>query len=84
MLGLALKGVAQSVLTSLNFNQRQNYVELVQGLKQKFNPSEQVQIYLTKVKSRKSKAQEPVTELGQYIHRLAQMAYPQADQVTLD
>ena len=61
---LALRGVAQSVLTSLSFTHRQNFLEVVEALKQNFSPSQQVQIYLAKLKGRKRKAHEPLTELG--------------------
>jgi len=82
MLGLALRGAARSVLTGLNFQERQEFRTLVQALKQNFSPAQQVHTYLSALKSRKRRANEPLSELGRDIARLVRLAYPMADQGT--
>ena len=73
MVGLALRGVAQSVLTSLN-TQTQNFLEVVEALKQNFSPSKEVQTHLAELKNGKRKAHEPLTELRCDIRRLMRLA----------
>jgi len=79
MLGLSLRGAARSVLTSLGFEQRQDYTTLVKALKQNFSPAQQVQTFLSELKSRRRKPNEPLPELGRSIARLVRLAYPDTD-----
>ena len=83
MFGLALRTVAWSVLTSLSFTEKQNFLEVIEALKHNFSPSQQVQIYPAELKGRKRKAHMPLTELWLDIQRFLCTAYPQVDQATL-
>ena len=76
MLGLALRGVARSVLTSPSFTQRQNFLEVAEALKQNFSLSQQVQTHPAELWNRKRKVHKPLTELGCDIRRFVCLAYP--------
>ena len=76
---MSLTGQAQGVLQNLSEDQRQNYKEHVRSLKERFTPANQTaELYRTQLRGRHQKAAESLSELGQYIRRLASLAYPTA------
>ena len=82
MLGLNLRGQARAVLTGLSVQERQHLPSIEGALQQNFSPTQQQHTYLSKLRSRKRKANEPLPELGREIARLVRLAYPRADPAT--
>ena len=82
MLGLNLRGQARAVLTGLSVQERQHLPSIERALQQNFSPTQQQHTYLSKLRSRKRKANEPLPELGREIARLVRLAYPRADPAT--
>ena len=82
MLGLNLRGQARAVLTGLSPPERLNLLAIERALQQNFSPTQQQHSYLSKLRARKRKANEPLPELSREIARLVRMAYPRADQAT--
>ena len=82
MLGLNLRGQARAVLTGLSAQERQQLPAIERALQQNFSPTQQQHTYLSKLRGRKRKANEPLPELGREIARLVRLAYPRADQAT--
>ena len=55
-----------------------DYAELSNALQERFAPPNQTDLYRVQLKERKQKATESLTELGQDIWRLINLAYPTA------
>ena len=74
---MALRGQAQSVMGYLS-DKSKDYDLLVKALKDRFAPSNQTELYWVQLRKRKQKASEDLSELGQGISTLTNLAYPTA------
>jgi hypothetical protein len=77
-LAVALRGQAQSVLGNLPTEDRCNYRLLGKALEERSLPSNQTELYRAQLRERRQMASESLPELGQDLHRLANLAYPTA------
>ena len=77
-LATSLSGVARSVLSDIDINDRRNYDKLVAVLLTRFEPENQSEVYRAQLKGRLRKRSEPLTELTQDVWKLARKAYPTA------
>jgi hypothetical protein len=77
-LAAALRGQAQCVLGELPSNRQAHYVSLVEALKERFAPPNQMDLYRVHLKERRQKASQTLPEQGQVIRRLVNKAYPKA------
>ena len=77
-LALSLRGHAQSVLGDLPTDRGQHYQTLVRSLQERFSPPNQTDLYRVQLKERRQRAMETLSELGQAIRRLTNLAYPTA------
>ena len=59
-------------------NRSHDYDELVGALEERFAPPNQTELYRVQLRERRQKASETLSELGQDIRRLANLAYPTA------
>ena len=75
-LATSLSGVARSVLSDIDVNDRRNYDKLVAALLTRFKPENQSEVYRAQLKGRLRKRSEPLTELAQDVRKLAHKAYP--------
>ena len=75
-LALSLKGQAVAVLADLDSAHRRYYPSLVEALKARFEPDNQIQLHRAKLKSRIRKENEPLPQLAQDIRRLVRDANP--------
>ena len=76
-LAVSLRGQAQGVFGNLS-TKSCNYDELAKALKERFAPPNQTELYRVQLKERRQKAAETLTELGQDIWRLTNLAYATA------
>ncbi|CAC5407814.1 unnamed protein product [Mytilus coruscus] len=88
-LAVSLRGAAVSILSDLGLPDRENYNCLVSALAARFEPTNQSEIFRSKVKSRVREKGETLPELAQDVKRLVRFAYPTAgvelrDQLALD
>ena len=77
-LALSLRGQAQAVLGDLPTDRGQHYETLVRSLQERFSPPNQTDLYRVQLKERRQKPTETLSELGQSIRRLTNLAYPTA------
>lgn len=77
-LALSLRGQAQAVLDDLPTDRGQHYETLVRSLRERFSPPNQTDLYRVQLKERRQKPTETLSELGQTIRRLTNLAYPTA------
>ena len=77
-LALSLRGQAQAVLGDMPSDRGQQYEALVRSLQERFSPPNQTDLYRVQLKERRQKAAETLSELGQAIRRLTNLAYPTA------
>ena len=76
-LAVSLRGQAQGVFGNLS-SKSNDYKELSNALQERFAPPNQTELYRVQLKERRQKASESLTELGQDIWRLTNLAYPTA------
>ena len=76
-LAVSLRGQAQGVFGNIA-SKSHNYSELVKALEERFAPPNQTELYRVQLRERKQKASETLSELGQDIRRLTNLAYPTA------
>ena len=76
-LAVSLRGQAQGVFGNI-VNRSHDYDELVGALEERFAPPNQTELYCVQLRERRQKASETLSELGQDIRRLANLAYPTA------
>ena len=76
-LAVSLRGQAQGVFGNLSAKAN-DYFELSTALQERFAPPNQTELYRVQLKERRQKATESLTELGQDIWRLTNLAYPKA------
>ena len=77
-LASGLYGVARSLLSELEKEQRTNYDTLVRALFNRFGSINRVEIFRSKLKSRYQEKGETLPELAQNIRKLTRLAYPSA------
>jgi hypothetical protein len=83
-LAVSLRGPAQQILTTLSEVDRRSYNALVNALTQRFNPSNQSELYRVQLRNRVRKGDETLPSLAQDIRRLASQAYPTAHPQLMD
>lgn len=76
-LAVSLRGQAQGVFGNLS-ERSKDYDSLVTALEERFAPPNQTELYRVQLRERRQKASETLSELGQDIRRLTNMAYPSA------
>ena len=76
-LAVSLRGQAQGVFGNLSAKAN-DYFELSTALQERFAPPNQTELDRVQLKERRQKATESLTELGQDIWRLTNLAYPKA------
>ncbi|XP_060590432.1 uncharacterized protein LOC132745500 [Ruditapes philippinarum] len=76
-LSVSLRGQALGVFGNLT-TKTHNYEELVRALEDRFSPRNQTELYRVQLRDRHQKATESMSELGQDVRRLANLAYPHA------
>ena len=76
-LAVSLRGQAQGVFGNLS-SKSNDYKELSNALQERFAPPNQTELYRVQLKERKQKATESLSELGQDVWRLTNLAYPTA------
>ena len=76
-LAVSLRGQAQGVFGNIA-NRSHDYIELVKALEDRFAPPNQTELYRVQLRERRQKASESLSELGQDIRRLTNLAYPTA------
>ena len=77
-LAVSLRGQAQSVLGDLAGGVPKKYGELITALNERFSPPNQMELHRAQLRERKQRATDSLTELGQSIRRLTNLAYPTA------
>jgi len=75
-LAASLRGQAQGVFG--NLGKTNDYLTLVTALEERFAPPNQTELYRVQLRERRQKATESLSELGQDVRRLTNMAYPTA------
>ena len=78
-LAVSLRGQAQGVFGNIR-NKSYEYTDLVKALEERFAPPNQNELYRVQLRERRQKAAETLSELGQDIRRLTNLAYPTAPQ----
>ena len=76
-LAVSLRGQAQGVFGNLSARTH-DYSELAKALQERFAPPNQTELYRVQLRERRQKATESLSELGQDIRRLTNLAYPTA------
>ena len=76
-LAVSLRGQAQGVFGNL-LSRTHDYSELAKALQERFAPPNQTELYRVQLRERRQKATESLSELGQDIRRLTNLAYPTA------
>ncbi|MES9884370.1 MAG: hypothetical protein ABW185_26280, partial [Sedimenticola sp.] len=76
-LAVSLRGQAQGVFGNLS-ERTKDYNSLVKAIGERFAPPNQTELYRVQLRERRQKASESLSELGQDIRRLTNMAYPSA------
>lgn len=76
-LAVSLRGQAQGVFGNLA-TKSCKYDELTKALEERFAPPNQTELYRVQLKERRQRASETLTELGQHIWRLTNLAYATA------
>ncbi|MEW8542138.1 MAG: hypothetical protein AB2693_01270, partial [Candidatus Thiodiazotropha sp.] len=76
-LAVSLRGQAQGVFGNIA-SKSHEYSELVKALEERFAPPNQTELYRVQLRERRQKASETLSELGQDIRRLTNLAYPTA------
>ena len=76
-LAVALRGQAQGVYGNLA-TKTKDYDSLVKALEERFAPPNQTELYRVQLRERKQRASESLSELGQEIRRLTNLAYASA------
>ena len=73
-LSVSLRGQAQGMYSNLG----SDYDDLVKVLEKRFAPPKQTELYRVQLRERRQKASESMSELGQDIRQLTNLAYPKA------
>lgn len=81
---LSLRGAAQSILLSLQPEQRRDYDAVKSALRQQFCPAEKVYVYQAELISRRLEDGEDLAELARDIRTKTRLAYPGTDSTTLE
>ena len=76
-LAVALRGQAQGVFGNLA-SKSKDYDSLVNALEERFAPPNQTELYRVQLRERRQRATENLSELGQEIRRLTNLAYASA------
>ena len=76
-LAVSLRGQAQGIFGNLA-SKSSDYTELSNSLQERFAPPNQTELYRVQLKERRQRATESLTELGQDIWRLINLAYQTA------
>ena len=76
-LAVSLRGQAQGVFGNIG-GKSSDYLLLVAALEERFAPPNQTELYRVQLRERRQKASETLSELGQDIRRLTNLAYPTA------
>ena len=76
-LAVSLRGQAQGVFGNI-VSKSHDFTELVKALENRFAPPNQTELYRVQLRERKQKSAESLSELGQDIRRLTNLAYPTA------
>ena len=76
-LSVSLRGQAQGVFGNLT-SKSTDYKDLVKALEVRFAPPNQTELYRVQLRDRRQKPIESMSELGQDIRRLTNLAYPNA------
>ena len=84
VLCMSLRGAAQGVLLSLSSLQRQSYQAVTDALRQNFCPAEKVFVYQAELQRRRLQTDEELSDLARDIRAKARLAYPEADNATLE
>ena len=79
-LAVSLRGHAQGVMGNLS-NNTKDYNAIVNALEERFAPPNQADLYQAQLRERRQKAPESLSELGQEIRKLTNLAYPTAAEV---
>ena len=74
-LAVLLRDGAQAVLGNLPTESRKNFTELCKALEDRYAPSNQTELYRAQLRDRRQKASESITELGQDVRRLTNLAF---------
>ncbi len=77
-LAACLRGPAQQVLSNVEMRSVDSFDQLSQALAQRFDPTNQGEMFRAELKCRVRKPKESLPELAQEIRRLAARAYPEA------
>ena len=76
-LAVSLREQAQGVFGNVAGGTH-NYTELIKALEKRFAPPNQMELYRVQLQERRQKASKSLSELGQDIRRLTNLAYPTA------
>jgi hypothetical protein len=77
-LAACLRDAAQGVLSDMRPESRKSYGDLVEALKNRFQPDNQAELYRAQMKNRLRKRAESLSELSHDVKRLVRFAYPAA------
>ena len=83
-LAASLRGKALSVLSVLNYNERQDFQALTQALASRFDSGDQMEVHKANLRTRVRRKNETFAELGQDLKRLVRKAYPRASEAVRD
>ena len=67
---------AEGVLSNQPRDDRQNSSKLVKALQDRFAPLNQTELYRTQLRDRRQRPSESLSEMGQKMRRLMDLAYP--------
>ena len=81
---VSLRGNARSILLELDSKQREDYTAILGALKRHFCPAEKVFVYQAELQNRRLQPEEELSELARDIRTKTRLAYPSADQKTLE
>lgn len=81
---MCLRGSAQKILSELTYHQCTNYITLTQVLNQRFNPQEGEIVARCEFRNRKREIGETVAQCGYSLKRLAQRAFPNEPNSSLE
>ena len=81
---LSLRGSALGILLSLQPEQREDFAEVKSALRQHFCPAEKVFVYQAELQARRLQDGENLAELARDIRTKTRLAYPEADNKTLE
>ena len=76
-LAVSFRGQAQGVFDNIT-DKSHDYTALIKALEERFAPPNQTELYRVQLRERRQKSSETLSELGQDIRRLTNLAYPTA------